>query len=218
MSTLLLSGWAQPADALSRITAGDMYDYSEHDTAETAIAALAQFKGHELVIGWSLGGQLALRAIAAGALAPKQLVLIGAPARFVGKHGMGEQTFALFRESYAKDPARTKDRFRALIAKDDLHAKAVMAALRDHADVQNALRFLPWLDELEKFDVATLDLSQAPRTLILHGMNDAIVPYTQGEILVELLPHATLHGMAGVGHAPHLSEPARVREEIAACR
>lgn len=219
MKTLLLSGWAQPAGALAHLAPeADTYDYTQHRTAEDAIVALQQFKGHDAVIGWSLGGQLALRAIAAGMLAPKRLTLIAAPAKFVGENGMGAETFTLFRESYAKDPARTKDRFRGLIAKDDARARTVMTALEDHPQVEDTSRFLPWLDALERFDVTTLDLSRAPRTLILHGMNDRIVPYVQGEILAERLPHAVLRGMAGVGHAPHLSEPERVREEIAACR
>ena len=215
--TLTLSGWAQLAEALAQLASeADRYDYSQHANAEEAIAALAQFRGHSSVIGWSLGGQLALRAIAAGALAPKRLVLIAAPARFVGEQGMGPETFALFRESYVKDPKRTKERFRALIVKDDSRNREVMNALKDHPDVENTARWLPWLDALEQFDVATLDLSDAPRTLIVHGMNDRIVPFAQGEMLADLLPHAVLQGMAEAGHAPHLHDVERLRREITA--
>jgi pimeloyl-ACP methyl ester carboxylesterase len=131
---------------------------------------------------------------------------------------MGPETFALFRASYAENPARTKDRFHALIAKGDADGKRIMTKLRHHPDVENTARWLPWLDALASYSLADASLARSPRTLIIHGMNDAIVPLAQSEILLAKLPRATLQRWEQTGHAPHLHDAARLRAAIAAHR
>ncbi len=218
MTTLLLSGWTQPADALIHL-ADDavLFDYSDYKNPDEAIEALRKIKPRHLV-GWSMGGQLALRAVAAGALAPKHLTLIGVPQRFVGEHGMGEETFRLFRESYAADPERTMTRFHGLIAKGDARMREVMEMLGHHPKVEEVARWLPWLDDLGAYDFSQRMLASTAPILIIHGMNDHIVPHAQGEQLARRLPSATLNSWANVGHAPHVHDAARLRAEIEAHR
>lgn len=216
--TLILSGWAQPADALAHLAEDAvLFDYSDHPSPAAAMEALSIIRPAR-AIGWSMGGQLALRAIAAGALAPGHLTLIGTPLRFVGEHGMGAETFRLFRESYASDPARTKTRFHALIAKGDKAARQVMELLGHHPGVGETSRWLPWLDDLGGHEIAPETLASAPPTLIIHGMNDAIVSHAQGELLARAMPNAQLNSWADVGHAPHLHDAARLKAEISAHR
>lgn len=216
--TLILSGWTQPANALAHV-ADDalLFDYSDYQNPDEAIEALRSIRPL-YVIGWSMGGQLALRAMAAGALEPRHLTLIAAPMRFVGENGMGEETFRLFRESYATDPARTKMRFHALIAKGDGRLREVMGLLGHHPEVEDVARWLPWLDDLAAHRVDVSPLASAPPTLMIHGMNDHIVPFAQGEKLARALPNAQLNRWVGVGHAPHAHDAARLRAEIAAHR
>lgn len=217
MSTLLLSGWAQPVDALAHLVDDAvLFDYSDHASPEAAIEAMRDLKA-EKVIGWSLGGQLAMRAIAAGALKPQHLTLIAAPLQFVSTpelKGMDATTYQLFRESYAKEPARTKERFHALVAKGDVKFRAVMDLLGHHPQVEDTRRFLPWLDALAAHRFDRAQLASFPRTLIIHGMNDHIVPLAQSEALVQLLPDAKLQAWEGVGHAPHLHDADRLREAL----
>lgn len=219
MSTLVISGWTQPPEALSEIAPGArMFDYSQFPTPEKSYTAIAAFREAKHVIAWSLGGQLALRAVAVGALAPKHLTLIAVPHRFVGEDGMGDETFRLFRESYAKDPVRTKARFHSLVAKGDIDFKRIVAGLGHHPDVDNTERWLPWLDALGRYDIAKMPLAHAPHTLIVHGMNDQIVPHAQATALAKLLPRAVVSDWAEVGHAPHVHNSERLRAEIAAHR
>ena len=83
MSTLLLSGWSQPVDALAHLVDDPIFfDYSDYPNADAAIAALKKLSPRHAV-AWSMGGQLLLRAMAAGALAPKHVTLIAAPMQFV---------------------------------------------------------------------------------------------------------------------------------------
>lgn len=222
MTTLTLSGWTQPIDALLPIEpAATTFDFSTYPSVEESFRGLQRFREASCVVAWSMGAQLALRAIAAGVLQPRHLTLVGAPYRFVSEvhpEGMGEQTFSQFRDNYARDPARTKDRFHALVAKGDDDMRRVVAGLSHHPEVENTARFLPWLDDLGRFDAATLDLANLPPTLIIHGMNDQIVPHAQAELLQRQLPNAHLSSWAGTAHAPHVKDPARVKAEIAAHR
>lgn len=213
-ATLTLSGWSQPADALAGLYPDAiLYDYSDHSQATAALQGLSHYTP-DYVVAWSLGGQLALRAIAAGIINPRHLTLIAAPFKFVGKGGMGEQTFSQFVDNYSKDPARTKQRFHGLVAKGDHRAREVMEKLQHHADVENVSRFLPWLEELGRFDASSLSLANLPPTLIIHGMNDQVVPIQQGETLQKIMPFATLSRWADTGHAPHVSDPTRLLQEI----
>ena len=216
MSTLLLSGWAQPADALAHLAADAvLFDYSDYTPPE-AIEAIRGMQG-ERIIAWSLGGQLALQAIAAGMM-PRHLTLIASPHQFVSGgeiQGMDPLTFRLFRESYAKDPARTKTRFHALTAKGDREPKRIIAQLHHHPDVEHTSRWLPWLDALGEAAIEMSTLASAPPTLIIHGMNDAIVPFSQGEYIARHLPNATVSGWPDCCHAPHLHDAARAVREIA---
>ena len=98
MKTLTLSGWGQPFDTLSHLAPGaHAVDYAHAANASEALRMIASQGGDaELVIGWSLGGQLAARAVAEGLLSPRLLVLIAAPFQFVGGSAMGPETFAKF--------------------------------------------------------------------------------------------------------------------------
>ena len=93
MKTLALSGWGQPYDALKELLPDAKHmDYARYDTPEAALSAMADTAmGYKRIVGWSLGGQLAVRAIAAGLVMPEKLVLIATPFQFVemGKHSLG---------------------------------------------------------------------------------------------------------------------------------
>ena len=221
MTTLILSGWTQPSNALAAIEPGAAtFDYSDYPSPEASFPALAQFRDVAHVVAWSLGGQLVLHAIAAGILAPQHLTLIATPYQFVSDaavKAMDPVTFAQFRENYAQNPARSKGRFHGLVAKGDRDFGRVLADLTHHGDVENTARWLPWLDALGRHSLAETALPPMPPTFIVHGENDAIVPAAQAALLAEKLgAQASLWPDAA--HAPHLHDAARLRAEIAAHR
>lgn len=45
-------------------------------------------------------------------------------------------------------------------------------------------------------------------TLVVHGTEDRVLPYANGELLARLLPDARLHRLDGIGHLPPLEDPA----------
>ena len=66
----------------------------------------------------------------------------------------------------------------------------------------------------ERFDVGDqLSEIQAP-VLVLHGTDDALSPVVNAEMLVELLPHAELQLLDGIGHSPNVEAPDRFNQAI----
>jgi malonyl-CoA O-methyltransferase len=217
MKTLSLSGWTQPADALTPLLPDALtFDYSAYDNADAAIAALAEFRDIPRVVAWSMGGQLALKAVAAGVLAPQKLFLIAPPFQFVNdagfRDGMDPETFRLFRQNYATAPARTRERFHGLIAKGDRNQRAVMEQLRHHPEIERMERFLPWLDALGVENLRGLKLPALPHMAILQGANDAIVPVGQARHIHALYPQAILDIWEETAHAPHFSDSVRFNQ------
>lgn len=217
MSTLTLSGWGTPADSVAAAVApgAAVFDYSAHATMAQALGGLRAFHDAEHVMGWSLGGQLALHAIAAGVLRPKRLTLIATPYQFVKDANVTEAmdrfTFDTFRANYQTDPERTATRFNGLVAKGDRQMRAVMSRLALHERVEDTARWLPWLDTLDHAPVSSLQMLGAPQTTIIHGAQDAIVPVAQAQLLAQALPHARVEIWEGVAHAPHLHDADRLR-------
>ncbi len=216
---LTLSGWAQPADAVAQVI-GDAtsVDYSDYPSPAATFAELKNRSRPRLVVGWSMGGELAIRAILAGVLKPEKLILLAAPYQFVSggsfNGGMDPVTYRQFRDSYARDPARTRQRFHALVAKGDARSREVMAQLTHHPQVDDTARWLPWLQQLGAGSLRDVDLAALPPTLIIHGTNDHIVPIAQGEMLAGRIPGAQLQRWEEAGHAPHLHDKLRLLQVI----
>lgn len=212
--TLTLSGWVQPADAIAKQLPNGAFtfDYSDYPSPEASFEGLKQFANVPYIIGWSMGGQLAMRAILAGVLKPKHLTLIGTPHKFVSHYGMDSFTFDNFRGNYVADPVRSKQKFLRLIAKGDKDAERVMNALTYHPDIENTARWVPWLDALAAYTLG--DATFNVPTLIIQGEHDAIVPHGQGLKLLETLPNAEFSEWRGVSHAPHVHDANRLWREI----
>ena len=219
MKTLLLSGWAQPSNALQMLDPQALhFDYSDYPPGAEVMQKLTEFEDVECIVAWSLGGQLALNAIAESVLKPKHLTLVASQYQFVSDEhvkGMDPLTFEQFRSNYIANPARTKTRFHALVAKGDSKASEIMKKLEHHAEVENTGRWLPWLDYLMTSPASGQSLKNTLKTLIVHGMEDAIVPCAQAQLLADQMPNARINIWQNVGHAPFLHDPERLRAEIA---
>ena len=220
-SILTLSGWAQPADALNHALNLDStaFDYSDYPNAALAIEALRAHAHTPHIIAWSLGGQLAVRAIAAGALHPSHVTLIASPYQFVSDDafsgGMDPLTFTQFRASYARDAARTKERFKALVAKGDSKFREVAQQLQHHPMVEDTNRWLPWLDALGQYSQRTVPpIANNIALQVIHGTEDAITPIAQAEAWQTHHPHIRVHRVVGAGHAPHLHDAQSLRSLI----
>jgi pimeloyl-[acyl-carrier protein] methyl ester esterase len=133
----------------------------------------------EVLVGWSLGGLLA---IAWAARAPvRRLALVGASPRFMQGAdwpcGMTEERFDAFADGLEQDPRRTRSRFAALAAlgdRDARGARGAMASLMDDGPpAPLALnQGLNWLREQDLRD--TLRSLRLP-VCCLHGEQDHVI-------------------------------------------
>ncbi len=219
MRTLALSGWGQPHDALAIVAPdADHKDYAHASTVNAALETIS-YTSYGYAIGWSLGGQLLVRAIASGKLKPKRLVLIGTPFQFVEtstlKLGMKRDAFEKFRENYRRNPARTMDKAHALVHNGDSR----MLAVKAHMDAQDKEAVLAydwgnWLHLLDGFSCESLDFSGFPPTLLIYGETDAVVSHSQAQYFLRAIPQSSLLSFPGCGHAPHWHDSEAVRKAI----
>jgi len=220
MKLLALSGWGQPHDALAEAFPDATHlCYARHDSVEEALADIADTaRGHDAVIGWSLGGQLAARAISAGLIAPKKLVLIAAPFEFVemgGGLGMPRGTFDKFFDNYVHNPMRTLHKAWDLVHYNDAyssHVKDVLSSFSKQAVLNND--WLKWLSLIDGFSCEGLNFSKFPSTLLVHGKQDAVVESAQSEHFAGHIKESQLEIWPDCGHAPHWHDTNKLRHLV----
>ena len=214
LKILTLSGWTQPADALDVLAPhAQTFDYIDHSPE-----SILTHKGeYDLIIGWSLGGVIARRLLARGAVQAGALISIAAPYQFVRggevHHAMPQDTFEQFYANFRDDTPRTSSRFHGLLLKGDSRAREIRDQLSHHPRLHETPLWLRWMDFLREYSAHEADYSSLPKTLIIHGEQDAIIPVEQGRMLADKLG-AKLHLLPGAAHAPHLHDPAGVRRAI----
>lgn len=179
------------------------------------------------LVGWSLGGMLAVQLAARAPAKVERLVTIAANARFVAEqdwpHALSAVTYEQFYQGFAAAPARTLGRFHALQAKGDKHAKEVLHALKQQpapnaAQTKVWQQLLQWLVQVD--NRRTLARLTCPQ-LHIFGAADALVPATVAQV-VGALSDADTHVVPDVGHAPHISNPValatRIHEWLTQCQ
>jgi pimeloyl-[acyl-carrier protein] methyl ester esterase len=193
--------------------------------ADLAAVAEAHDLADAVLLGWSLGAQVALHALErhldlAGRVAG--LVLVGATPRFTTgddwPHGLPARAIERLALQVRRQPGRAYRRFL-----DDCFApgeldeagQAGLAPLRA-APPPHAGCALAGLDLLSATDLRRqLSRLEVP-TLVIHGEADAICPVGAGRALAAAIPGARLLTWPGVGHAPFLGRPAEVAAAVRA--
>lgn len=223
---LCLSGWGQKFDSLEIIFNESVFDpffvssfnYSALSSVEEFFSAIkSQNKNPEILIGWSLGGQLAVRLIEKKILSPKLLILLAPPFQMIKdskiQAGMAKNTFDEFYKNFISAPNQTLKQFSILTAMNDRHASEIARTLDINDKNFEQLKF--WLEELERFSCFDVDFSNMPRTLFFQGAGDMIVHSSQAEYFKQKITNFRLEIFKNCGHAPHLSDVKKMREIIA---
>lgn len=191
---------------------------------EALVEALApQLPDHALLVGWSLGGLVALSIGLRWPGKLRGLVLIGATPCFVVRpgwpHAVAPEVFAGFAQGLAQDYADTLRRFLALQAQGSDAMRAVLKLLRQRLLAQPRPEpgvLEAGLEILQDTDLrdGLADLS-LPLTLV-HGSGDKLAPLAAVRWLAHQVHGARLHEIDGAGHGPFLSHPSEVAEIIRA--
>jgi len=172
------------------------------------------------VIGWSLGGNIALRLAEKYPERINSLILIASNPRFIKTEswpGMDPQVLKQFASHLQDNSAQTLLRFMSLQVHGHPDAKSILkkiqVATQDCATpayevLMAGLSVLQAVDQLK-----TLSSLKIPVQMIL-GEQDRLVPVSVGEQCRMLLPELELHQIAGAGHVPFIAEQQQVLDRV----
>jgi pimeloyl-[acyl-carrier protein] methyl ester esterase len=233
----LLHGWGMNArvfDALAERLADDFEVHAlnlpghggraalPHNTLQSWADDLAeQLPVGAALLGWSLGGQVAMRAALDHPHRIARLILLASTPRFVmtedWEHGMTPANLEDFGIALMADPHATLLRFLSLQTRGMPGQKALLQQLRQTmlaAPAAEDATLAAGLILLRDTDLrAELSRLRQP-TLVLHGALDTLTPVAAGRWLADTLPAAQHLELARAAHAPHLSHGADVAAAI----
>jgi len=173
------------------------------------------------LVGWSLGGMVALALAARHPDKVTKLVLVGSSPAFVSRpdwpYGLAAEVLAGFAESLKRDYRATLLRFLALQARGGDAAREVIARLRETVFQRGepaSEALAAGLDLLRDVDLRAVAARVRCPTLVVHGTYDSLCPVEAAHWLAEQIPDARLALRARAAHAPFLSHPAWFAEQV----
>jgi len=190
------------------------------DPAEL-IDEVAELANDAWLVGWSLGGLIALMAALKDRWRPRGLALIAASPCFTRRdhwpHGVDDHLIEQMAAELEVAPERVLSRFFALEVQGSRSASADLrqlkaAALRYGPPAPDALS--NGLDLLRGTDLSRklgdIDLPVA----LIGGRRDRLIPWAALEATASALPRARLVAVPGAAHAPFLARPDAVAAAI----
>ncbi len=233
----LVHGWGMNArvfDALAEKLAADfdvrVLDLPGHGgrapLPENTLSSWADDAARQLpdgaaLLGWSLGGQVAMRAALDHPRRIVRLVLLASTPRFVAApdwpHGMAVDDLAAFGAALLADPRATLLRFLSLQTRGAPDQKTLLHGLRQNlqaAPSPDPDALAAGLTMLRDTDLRVELPGLTQPTLVLHGALDTLTPAGAGVALAAALPDAQHVAFARAAHAPHLSHAEDVANAI----
>ncbi len=209
-----------PGMGLSRPTE----PYHLHSIAEKIAEMLP---AHVDILGWSWGGQVAMRIALNYPKTVRSLVLVDSTPCFVNKEnlaaqapwtqGISAEVFRNFAHSMDLNYHKTLTQFLTLQCMGDINARLTIRLLRKKleerpAPTQQILRQA--LNILIDTDLR-LEIEHLRKPILLiHGDKDTLVPVQAAHWMMQNLPTAYLRVIAGASHAPFLSHQASFLEAV----
>jgi pimeloyl-[acyl-carrier protein] methyl ester esterase len=178
-------------------------------------STLAPISNRYALLGWSLGGQIALDLAAAMPAQVDKLVLVATTPRFTAApdwpYGMKADAIAKMAAQLRKDYQQTVRDFLDLQVRGSIEGASVIEQLRNALFVHGQAKpdaLEAGLDTLATGDLRpTLSHVRTP-TLVIAGQNDRITAPAASRALAKALPNAQYVEMRRAAHAPFLSHRA----------
>jgi len=164
------------------------------------------------VVGWSLGGQIALAWARKTPRQIERIALIATNPCFARRqdwpHAVSGELLQEFGRALAADCVGTLQRFFSLQALGDEGTRAVVARLRgclEQGGAPSPAALAGGLNILLEADQRAELAAIFQPVLVLHGERDRVAPLGAGEHLGRSLPHADLIVIRGAAHAPFVT-------------
>ena len=233
----LIHGWAMHSGLfnglsheLARFSQVDCLDLPGHGQAreqdwpastEPLLEKLARQCQGGWLLGWSLGGLLALMTARQHPESVAGVVMVAATPCFAQRphwpHGVAEPLVAQLAHELEEGPEQVLNRFLALEVHGSQNAARDLRLLRDEAfryGLPQPAALRQGLALLRETDLSRqLDDIEQP-VLLIGGRRDRLVPFEALRTSAERLPNAQLVQIAGAAHAPFLTDPRAVAEAI----
>ena len=228
---VLLHGWAMHSEMWGplaprlaqrfRVHAVDLPGHGRSDelqafTLDGVVDALAStFAGSAeplTVLGWSLGGLIAMRWARVRPEGVGHVVLIATSPRFVAgddwPHGMSAETLSRFGDELRVAWKLTMERFLTLQLQGGEHSRATLSELRRRMFGRGAPSPATLVSALALIRDSDLRAEVAAITqpaLVVSGERDTLAPADAGRWLAGALPNAGFASIPGAAHMPFLS-------------
>ena len=239
---VLLHGWSMShavflelAELLAedfRLLIPDLPGHGNSASVEPcSLDAMAVALGHWLtalavepvaLLGWSLGGQVAMTLALTRPALVERLVLISTTPRFCAAPDwsaglpLGELR-ALRRGLQRRYLATMGEFFDLQFVGEEMSAarrREILGFAVRSSKLPEPTQALETLELLGREDLRPRVPEIRQPALILHGEADRIIPFAAGAYLAAHLPAAELCALEGVGHAPFLSNPKQVAAQL----
>lgn len=207
MKLHLLSGWAYPVAALESLRQALRKNFEPRIHPFTTDPASIRPPANQpwWLAGWSLGGMLAMEAVANKTLRPEGLVLIASSARFCANTDYDCGVEHIILRQMMSRMLRHREKVLARFFE--------LAGLVTHSDFtdEELMRGLKLLDEMDLRDrLSAIDVP----VLLVHGTHDHIIPVEASIYLRDHLPDARLLIHEGAGHDLPAREYAWLTEQL----
>jgi len=179
---------------------------------ELTLQTMAVVPPGAVVLGWSLGGLVALEAALRMPQRMRGLILANATPRFVTAedwaHAMPPEQLRQFAQDLARDYQETLQSFLSLQVRGDESGRASLRQLREalfaHGE-PDTVSLATGLEILKDSDLRPRLRDVSVPTLILAGAYDRLTPAGASEYLAEHIPGARLEVFPKSAHAPFIS-------------
>ena len=183
-----------------------------HSLTELTLQTMAAVPPGAVVLGWSLGGLVALEAALRMPQRMRSLILANTTPRFITAEdwpqAMPPEQLQEFAEGLTKDYQGTLQRFLSLQVRGDETARAALRQLRDslfaHGEPDVA-SLATGLGILRDSDLRSRLKDLSVPTLVLAGGYDRLTPPAASEYLAMHIPGAELQVLQKSAHAPFIS-------------
>lgn len=180
-----------------------------------------QLPARTVLLGWSLGGQLAMRIAHEHPTIIQRLILISTTPKFVADEhwlaGIAREDLQAFGADMQDDTGATLLRFLSLQTRGATAQKALLHALRTSFFSQplpESSALSAGLEMLLHTDLRAKVTQITQPATVIHGSIDKLTPCAAGGWLANNLPSAKYDLIDGAAHAPFLSHTPQVVKAI----